>query len=322
MDVVAVDVGGTHARFAIAQLEPGRAPVLGETRKYKAAEHPTLAAAWERFRDEMGGALPPNASVAVAGPVGGEIVKFTNSPWIINTRTLGQELGVERLKLLNDFGAMAHAVAWLDEQHLAYVAGPKGSLPQEGVTTVIGPGTGLGVAMLLKRDGHTHAIETEGGHIDFAALDGFEANILDRLRKRFVRVSVERIVSGPGLSNLHLAIASIEGRPVIPVDDGALWEAAINGSDAVARQALDRLVLSYGAVAGDFALAHGANAVVLTGGLSNRIPDRLRGPEFVERFAAKGRHQAQMRAIPIRLATHGEPGLLGAAAAFAREHLR
>lgn len=321
MEVVAVDVGGTHARFSLADVAPGRAPRLGATRKYKAADHPTLAVAWSRFREEMGARLPPCAAVAVAGPVDGEIVKFTNSPWIITTRTLAAELSVDRLTLLNDFGAMAHAVAWLGEQDLAYVAGPEGPLPDEGVTTVIGPGTGLGVAVLLRRYGKATAIETEGGHIDFAPLDQLEADILERLRARFTRVSIERIVSGPGLSNLHLALAAIEGVAVVPGDDGTLWQQAIDGSDVIARQALERFVLSFGAAAGDLTLAHGANAVVITGGLSNRILDRLRGPEFHERFSAKGRYVARMQGIPIRLATHPEPGLLGAAAAFAREHL-
>ncbi|ODU18703.1 MAG: glucokinase [Sphingomonas sp. SCN 67-18] len=315
MDIVAVDIGGTNARFARATLAPGKPPALHQVHHYAVAAHPGLASAWRQFRADAG-AIPTRAAIAVAAPMGGDVIRFINSPWTIQPARLTADLGLEQLTLLNDFGAVAHAVPWLEHDHLAPLAGPGGPIPQEGVTSVIGPGTGLGVAMLLRRDGQMHVIETEGAHRAFAPLDMAEDALLHQLRRQFSRVSDERIVSGPGLANIHRALA---GRTETP-DDKRLWAAAMDGSDPLAAAALDHFVRCFGAVAGDLALAHGANAVVIAGGLANRIADRLRGPAFVERFIAKGRYEARMRGIPVRLVTYEQPGLLGAAAAFQAEH--
>src|SRR5262249_17464231 len=160
----------------------------------------TFADAWLAFARDEGGRLPMAASIAIAAPVEGDLIRFTNNSWVIRPATLAHELGVGRLRLFNDFAAMAAAVGVLAPEELAYIGGPQGPLPAEGVTTVIGPGTGLGVAQLLRRGGRNIVLATEGGHIDFAALDGFEEKLLARLRERLRRVSAERIVSGPGLA--------------------------------------------------------------------------------------------------------------------------
>lgn len=319
MEIVAVDLGGTHARFAVAELHDERRPSLGEVYKYRAADFAGLAAAWAAFARELGRAPPPVASIAIAGPVEGELIRFTNNDWTIRPATLAAELGIERVALYNDFAAMAAAVGVLEDGELVPLGGPGGPLPAEGVTTVIGPGTGLGVAQLLRRRGRRIVLATEGGHIDFAALDGFEERLLARLRARHRRVSVERIVSGPALADIHDTLAMVGGTAIVPRDDAALWAAAIDGADPLAAQALDRFAMAFGAVAGDLALAHGANAVVVTGGLANRIEARLRSPLFHDRFRAKGRFEARMGRFPIRLARHPQAGLLGAAAAYQEE---
>lgn len=320
MKLVAVDLGGTHARFAIAELHDDRRPTLSEARKYRTADHASLAEAWARFAQDEGGTLPKAASIAIAGPVDGELIRFTNNSWVIRPATLAHELGVEHLRVFNDFAAMAAAVGVLLPQELVHIGGPEGALPAEGVTTVIGPGTGLGVAQLLRRQGRNIVLATEGGHLDFAALDGFEEKLLARLRERHRRVSVERIVSGPGLANIRSTLALLASQPIVPMDDATVWAAAIEGSDRISAQALDRFVMAFGAVAGDLALAHGANAVVITGGLANRIEAKLKGPLFNDRFRAKGRFESRMASFPIRLARHPEAGLLGAAAAYQEEH--
>ena len=319
MKLVAVDLGGTHARFAIAELHRDRRPTLGAVATYKTADYPGLPDSWAAFRQAQGGRLPQAASIAVAGPVEGALIRFTNNGWTIRPATLAAELGVERIALFNDFAAMAAAVGVLEDGELIPLGGPDGALPTEGVTTVIGPGTGLGVAQLLRRDGRRIVIPTEGGHIDFAALDSFEEKLLGVLRERHRRVSAERVVSGPGLADIHETLARLGGRAIVPRDDAALWQAATDGSDPLAAQALDRFTMAFGAVAGDLALAHGASAVVVTGGLAGRIEARLRGPLFHDRFRAKGRFEARMAHFPVRLARHPEAGLLGAAAAFQEE---
>lgn len=158
--------------------------------------------------------------------------------------------------------------------------------------------------------------------MDFAPLDSLEDRILERLRARFRRVSVERIVSGPGLAAIHSALAVLEGRAIVEQTDAALWASALAGEDALARAALDRWCLNLGAAAGDLALAHGAAAVVLAGGLAGRVAPLLANSGFHARFTAKGRFEARMAALPIRRVTFDQPGLLGAAAAFLAEHGR
>lgn len=317
--IAVADIGGTHARFALAEVAAGRVVSLGEPVTLKTADHASFQIAWQEFA-RVGGIDPPDAlGMAFAGPVGGDVLKLTNNPWVIRPFLMRDRLGVHQYKIVNDFGAVAHAVAQFDETHFDHLCGPEGPMPAIGVTSVIGPGTGLGVAQLLKTAHGYQVIETEGGHIDYAPLDALEDQILAYLRRSFRRVSVERIAAGSGLVNLYNAIASIEGRAVPHPDDKAIWAAALEGSDPLAIAALDRFFLSLGAVAGDLALAHGSNAVVIAGGLGYRLKDRFATSGFADRYIAKGRFERRMEGIPVKLLNHPQPGLYGAAAAFAQE---
>ena len=319
-EIVAIDIGGTHARFALAEVESGRVLRLGEERTFRTADHRGLDAAWAAFGAGIETPLPAAAAIAMAGPVRGEVLTLTNHPWTIRPASIAAELKVERYTLVNDFGAVAHAVAQLGEAHFSQLCGPERPLPEQGVISVLGPGTGLGVAQLLRRGGRHHVVETEGGHIDFAPLDRLEDEILTRLRLRHGRVSVERIASGPGLANLYEALAAIEGREIRFHDEKTLWQAALSGEDRLAAAAFDHFCLSLGAVAGDIALAQGAQAVVIGGGLGLRLAGRLPGSGFRDRFIAKGRFERRMAEIPVKIITYEQPGLFGAAAAFAAEH--
>ena len=319
-EIVAVDIGGTHARFALAEVEGERVSALGEACTLKTAEHASLQTAWEDFAAQVGRPLPRAAAIAFAGPVQGEVLKLTNNPWIVRPGLIPEKLGVDRFSLVNDFGAVAHAVAQLDDAHFRHLCGPEQPLPSDGVISIVGPGTGLGVAQLIRRDGRYQVVETEGGHIDFAPLDALEDKILACLRQSYRRVSVERIAAGMGLANIHKALATIEGRPIETRDEKALWAAALAGEDSLAAAAFDRYCLSLGAIAGDIALAQGAHAVVIAGGLGQRIADRLPRSGFRDRFIAKGRFERRMDELPVKLITHAQPGLFGAAAAFAESH--
>jgi glucokinase len=319
-EIVAVDIGGTHARFAIAEVGAGRVASLGEVCTLKTAEHVSLQTAWEEFGRRTGRTLPPAAGIAVAGPVQGEVLKLTNNPWVIRPALIPAKLGAERYTLVNDFGAVAHAVAQLGDAHFTHLCGPERGLPEEGVVSIVGPGTGLGVAQLLRRHGRYEVIETEGGHIDFAPLDGLEDRILAHLRTRYRRVSVERVASGQGLANIYEALALIENRTPAFRDEKSLWQAAVSGEDSLAAAAFDRFCLSLGAVAGDVALAQGATGVVIGGGLGLRLAGHLPRSGFRDRFIAKGRFERRMDEMPVKIITHAEPGLFGAAAAFAAEH--
>ena len=317
-EVVAVDIGGTHARFSIATVEAGRVVSIGEECTLKTAEHASLQTAWEDFGRRLGRPLPNAAGIAVAGPIKGEVLKLTNNPWVIRPAWIPRKLGAERYTLINDFGAVAHAVAQLDGGHFQHLCGEDRPLPEEGVISIVGPGTGLGVAQLIRRDGQYQVVETEGGHIDFAPLDSLEDQILAHLRRNYRRVSVERVASGGGLANIYEALATIEKREVRYRDDPSLWAAAMSGEDSLAAAALDRLCLALGAAAGDIALAQGAHAVVIAGGLGLRLAAHLPKSGFRDRFIAKGRFERMMDEMPVKLITHKQPGLYGAAASFAQ----
>ncbi|MEW9856125.1 glucokinase [Novosphingobium sp. M1R2S20] len=321
-EIVTIDIGGTHARFAIAKVESDGRICVGEPQTLPTREHVSFQTAWETFREHQGGTLPSAIAMAIAGPVGGDIIRFTNNPWVIRPSALSAQLGVERFTIVNDFEAVAHSVAHADADHLQRLAGPDEPLPSVGAITVIGPGTGLGVALLLRDKTGYHVQATEGGHIDFAPKDMIEDAVLARLRKRHTRVSVERVVSGPAIVEIYETLAAMEGRAVHARSDVDIWTAGTDGSDSLAAAAVEHFCMALGSAAGDFALAHGARGVVVAGGLGYRIRETLVNSAFSDRFNAKGRFAGIMAAIPVKLIIHSQPGLFGAAAAFVREHLR
>lgn len=320
MEVVAVDIGGTHARFAIAEVAEGRVVSLGEPVTLKVAEHATFPLAWAAFGEQLGRPVPRAAGIAVASPVNETLIKFTNNPWIIRPPLIKERLDVTHYSLINDFGAIGHAVGQLEDDAYVHLCGPDVPLPGRGAITVCGPGTGLGVAQVFRERGNYHVISTEGGHMDFAPLDNIDDAIIKRLRPTYTRVSAERVCAGPALVNIYETLAQMEGKPVMHLDDKRLWELALSGSDALATAALERFCLTLGAVAGDLALVHGPTAVVIAGGLGLRLKDRLVQSGFGQRFVAKGRFQSLMSTIPVKIITYAQPGLYGAAAAFAQEH--
>ncbi len=320
MDLVCVDLGGTHVRFAQASVIAGRVTGLGEPVILHTGDYDGIVSAWAAYAKLAGQVLPRAGALAIASPIAGEALKLTNSTWVMRPATLAAELGLERMTLINDFGAVGHAVAQLPDNCLRRIAGPDVELPVVGVIGVIGPGTGLGVAHVLRGATGYQVMETEGGHIGWAPVDQFEDGLLAWLRRDYDRVSAERIVSGPGLAHIHAFLAQREGEAVVARDPKDLWQAALGGTDRLAAAALERFLLCLGSLAGDIALAQGAHGVVLAGGVGARIADRLPGSGFAQRFRAKGRMEQMLAAVPVKLITHPEPGLFGAAAAFAKEY--
>ena len=315
-EAVAVDIGGTHARFAIATLDHGRVTALDHVEKLMTGDYAGLEEAWQAYENLVARPLPREAGVALAGPADAPVLKLTNNKWVIDRCQLVARLGLERLSIINDFGAIGHATAQLGGAGLCHVAGPDHPLPERGVVSIVGPGTGLGVAMLLT-GAPPRVIETEGGHVGFAPTDNVQDAVLAWLHTRHKRVSVERIVSGPGLLAILAALAAIEGREEPALTDREAWSAALDGTDETAVRALDIFCRCFGSACGDFVLSQGASALVLAGGITERIGDRLNASAFWRCFTAKGRFEERMAAIPVRRITHPQPGLLGAAAALA-----
>lgn len=314
--VAVADIGGTHIRFALARISGERVDSLSEPVTLRTADHRSLRTAFAAFGEASRQPLPRSLGIGFAGPVTGDRLGLVNNDLVIDRSSLPGELGLDRLVVVNDFAAIGHAVARLGPEHFLHVTGPEVPLPKEGLTTILGPGTGLGIAQLLRLGDQAHVLGTEGGHFDFAPLDAVEDGILAFLRDRFGRVSAERILSGSGLLNIHEALTGGSCR----VDDRSLWAAALDRTDPSAVAALARFCLSFGSIAGDVALTHGAHAVVLAGGISQRLRHHLASSDFAERFVAKGRFRRHMEAMPVKLINHPQPGLFGAAAAFAEAY--
>ena len=327
MDIVAVDIGGTNARFAMASWGADGAIQLGEPVILDPHAHASFETAWAHFAEIYGAPLPKAAALAMAAPVDRDEITFANiAHWTIHREGLAARLAVEAITLVNDFGAMGHAVAHAGASDFTHLAGPERDLPASGTISVIGPGTGLGVAhvwrdaSLNEGRGFYHVQSTEGGHTDFAPLDAIEDALLARLRQRHRRVSTERVVSGPAIVDIYETLAALEGRAIVPAQAPEIWRRAASGEDPLAAAARDRFCLSLGSVAGDLALAQGATGVVIAGGVAQRLGAQLIASGFAERFRAKGRFESLMAAIPVKLITHPQPGLLGAAAAFQKDH--
>ncbi|PLK26903.1 glucokinase [Novosphingobium sp. TH158] len=314
MRILVGDIGGTHARFAPAEIGGGRVLSLSEPLVFKAAEFAGIGPACAEYAERTGERLD-RAVFGLAGPVTGGPVRFVNSHWVVDPATLAAEAGLEHFLLLNDFGAMAHAAHALPAEHLAHLCGPDLPLPGRGAISVIGPGTGLGVAVLQRLAKGVAVLETEGSHIHFAPLDAREAAVCAGISASHGRTSIERVVSGPGLGEIVRTFNPDEAR-----SDADLWAAALAGGEQLLDDALATFLASYGAAVGDLSLAHGSLGVVLTGGLTNRMRGHLAGSAFHSRFCDKGRYRARMESIPIKLITHPQPGLFGAAAAYAQEH--
>jgi glucokinase len=312
-ELVAADIGGTHARFAIAHIEDGLVLELGEALTLNTADYPGLVEAWRTFADHLRRPLPRAAALAFAYPVENDLPRLTNMPWTIDAQTLPEALGIAQYVILNDFSAIGHATATLDPSHFAHIAGPNVALPTSGVISIVGPGTGLGVGLVIRGEGQYQVIASEGGNMDFSPQDDLDDRLMAALRKRYGHVSAERVVSGSAFRDIYAAIADKEPPYA---DDRNLWQAALEGADPAATAALDRFCLSLGAFAGNIALAHGANALVLAGGLGLRLREYLPVSGFAERLAAKGEYRSILEQLPVKLIVHTEPGLYGAAAAF------
>ena len=254
-ELVAADIGGTHARFALARLDgAGNVVALDEPVVMRCAEHASLQMAWETFGTIIGRPLPRAAAIAVAGPVVGEELKLTNNPWVIRPAMVNKKLGVDAHVLVNDFEAVAYAVGACGEGAFQHICGPDVPLPDTGTISVLGPGTGLGVGLLVKRGGPDwQVLPTEGSHGDFSPVDSLEDAILAHFRRRFGRVSAERVISGPGLADIHAALAALDDRAIQPMDDKTLWSLAMNGEDSLAAAALDRFAQALGTFAGNIA---------------------------------------------------------------------
>lgn len=315
------DIGGTNARFALTDLDALR-PDMHHVRSLPCGEFGSLQHAAETYLADLG-LKPTRAAIAVACPVDGDAIRLTNRAWAFSRSELQAVLGFERFDVINDFGAVAWGVPALAESEVVCLHG-EAALPQRGPISVLGPGTGLGVALLVGDAARGwQVVETEGGHVSFAPIGDEEQKIQRWMNQRFGRTSNERLLCGVGLSHIDAALRD-PGTGPSPLGDSAtvlrepaaIVDAALEGHDLNARRTLARFCAVLGSVAGDTALIHGAKSVMIAGGIVPRFIPFLQSSAFRERFLAKGRFAAYLEKVSIHVITHPQPGLLGAASAL------
>lgn len=301
------DVGGTHARFALAG--PDGQPYAEQ--KLTVADFPGLV---EATRAYLGDRQVRDAVVAVATVVASDWIALTNAPWAFSIRATRDALGLKRLAVINDFTAQALAVPRLATDERVAIGEAPPAQPGRQIA-VIGAGTGLGVAGLIQVGDHWYPVASEGGHISLASHDERDGLILAGLRRRFGHVSCERVLSGPGLVNLAAALAEIDGERVDLADPHEVTRRAAAGECRFCQEALARFSSFLGATAGDLALMFCARGgVYVGGGLCKRLGGLFDVTRFRASFVAKGRFREYLAAIPTYLVTRRDPGLLGAAA--------
>jgi glucokinase len=311
------DIGGTNARFALTDLASPQPQTLQEQTLGDTDFH-SLQEAAQHYLDATG-ADPRSAVLAVASPISGDEITLTNRDWSFRRGELERALGLDDLRIVNDFAAIAWAAPHLAADDRTALHGPV-EMPPQGPVTLIGAGTGLGVALLTGSSARGwHVVPTEGGHAGFAPTDDEERRIAAWLGVRHGRVSNERLLSGHGLSNIDAALRGLAPVPAPATQPGSrrskqIVDAALAGEPDATR-ALRRFCRIYGAVAGDAALLHGASTVLIAGGMVLHFLDFFRASDFMESFVDKGRNADYMRRMAVQVITNPNPGLLGAAVA-------
>ena len=311
---VLADVGGTNARFAW-QEGPGAA--IQAARQLPCAGHATLAEALQRYLHELGRGQPAACAIAIANPVLGDQVTMTNHHWSFSVRALREQLGLERLLVLNDFTALALALPQLQPKDCWQLGGtrPDPASPRG----LIGPGTGLGVSGLLPDGrGGWLPLQGEGGHITLGATTEREEAVLAVLRHWHGHASAERAVCGQGLVDLHRALRHLDGVAAPPLSAAAITDAGLAGSDAHCTEALQLFCAFLGIAAGNLALTLGARGgVYIGGGIVPRLGRWFEQSPFRARFEAKGRFNTYLQPIPVYVIDAAQsPALLGAAEAL------
>jgi glucokinase len=311
------DVGGTHARFALAPGAASGVPATRHVEQLSVAQFGSFEAAARHYLKSVDVA-PDRAVLAVAGPIQRDEVRITNSPWKLSARELEHRLNLNSVRFLNDFAAVGAALSSLSRERMVAIgphAPPVIDADKPAVYGLIGPGTGLGVGVLLVGNGRSVVLETEGGHASFAPVTAEEMRIHEILTERFGRVSNERLISGSGLLNIYTALCRMQGASVRAAAPEEVTRTALVGTDPQAMRAVEVFSNILGSIAGDVVMTCGAwNGIYLAGGLVKPLLPWLSSETFRARFQAKGRIEPMMLAVPTIALLEEHVGLLGAAA--------
>jgi glucokinase len=317
--ILAGDIGGTNSRLAFFELDGKRLkPAAIEV--FPSRNFKNLAEIIERFIELHPGPVD-DCCLGVAGPVRDGVCEASNLPWIVDAGQLARRLGLGKIELINDLEANAHGISELTPGD--FVVLNEGARDRSGNEALIAAGTGLGEAGLHWEGDYYQPFPSEGGHVDFAPRTPLEIALLSCLLKQFEHVSYERVLSGPGLHNIYKFLRD-SGYGVEPEwlsermrgadAPGVISRAALAGECELCIQALDVFVSIYGAETGNLTLkVMATGGVYVGGGIAPRIVAKLKEPLFMKAFAAKGRMQELLEAVPVRVIVNERTALFGAA---------
>jgi len=329
MAILAGDIGGTKTLLQLSEPSDHSFNVLFEKR-YVSADYPSLTAMTQEFLQEAATQLKCRVDAAcfgIAGPVSGRTAKTTNLPWVLNADEMEKDLGIPRVRLINDFQSVGYGIEALQPQDIVTLQ--TGTAVERGTRVIIGAGTGLGQALLVWQDDHYEVVASEGGHANFAPTNEVEDELMIYLRQRYHWASWERAVSGRGLVNIFdFLVATQRGEVTAAMQEAFKTEdaAAVIGrfglakTDPVAVQALDLVVSLYGAQVGNLALTGLATGgVFVAGGVAPKLIEKLKDGTFMQGFLNKEeRMQGLLKAMPVQVVINANVGLLGSAVAAAR----
>lgn len=332
--LLAGDLGGTNLRVGLFAADSAAAdtpPRLLHAEPFASADFAGLAPVIEAFLAAVGVGAGEVAAACfgVAGPVFGNTTKTPNLAWEIDGDAVAAAAGLPRLTLINDLLATAEGLPALSSDQVLTLQ--EGRPDPRGHAALIAAGTGLGMSFLPRVGEARLALPSEGGHQDFAPRNEEEDGLLDFLRRRHGHVSVERVVSGPGLVAVYHYLKESGQAPEDPeladrierTDPGDAISRAAFAGDPLASAALDLFVAAYGAAAGNLALVAFATAGLwVGGGIAPKIADRLVDGPFLAAFRGKGRFAPMMESIPVTLVLEPATAMLGAARVAAREAAR
>jgi len=300
------DIGATNARFAL--VEDG---VISHIKVLACADYPTLADAAAHYLAGTG-ARPETGSFAMAAPLdGSDRVVMANHDWDFSIRDTEHQIGLKRLRVINDFMALAYAVSCLAEKDRFQVG--QGAVQENMPVGIIGPGTGLGVAAVVFAEGKAVPVATEGGHVTMPATNLREFNLFEFMKRaKYSHISAERVVSGKGLVNLYQAVCGVDQLALPERTATEITEAAMRKKCAACVEVLDLFCHFLGIAAGNLALTYGAfGGIYIAGGIVPQLGDYFRQSRFRDSFLAKGRYRDYLGGIPTFVITHPYPGLEG-----------
>ena len=314
---IAADVGGTHVRIGLVQAgdEAGTPLQVLAYSKFRCADYAGLADILREFIAGLSGVRAAPVRVAVIASAGYPLADGTvitaNLPWRLSPVEIRDSLGLDAVHLANDFEAVAHAVAHLGASEVLQLAGPERTA--SGPLLVLGPGTGLGAAVWIPTATRPVVLATEAGQAALAVGTELEMSLLRQMLGQRSHVPAEHALSGPGLMNLYNALCALRGVTPVFARPGEVTAAALDGSDALARESLEVFCGLLGSTVGDMALLYGVQGVYLAGGILPHIREFLVRSDFVARFLNKGPMREALERVSVRLVEHGQLGVIGAA---------